>query len=176
MNRNQKMLISLIMLLFLLGCAGAPKVSLVDQGGRTMPTPHYVLKSTDKNVSVLFYYTAYSTEKDLDNYEILVPKYLNLYQSHSISLKKYKRLVMNFEVQNPTNEKYSVWETIEWRDEKDADKATGRRIGYSNRSYRSFTVEMPYGKNYKDIKYGMFLRAADGRIIMHFGEFKYSTD
>jgi hypothetical protein len=165
-----------IMLLFLISCMSAPKINLVDQSGRSMPAPHYVLKSTDKKVAVLFYYTAYSTEKDLDGYEILVPNYLNLHVSHNISLKKYKRLVMNFEIQNPTTEKYTVWETIEWKNGDKVEMATGRRIGYSNRKYRNFTVEMPYGKDYKNVKYAIFLRSSKGQTIMHFGEFKYSTN
>jgi hypothetical protein len=173
---NKKIIFIPIMLLFLIGCVGAPRIDLVDQTGRSMPTPHYVLESTDKKVAVLFYYTVYSAEKDLDGYEILVPKYLNLHVSHNISLKKYKRLVMNFEVQNPTKEKYTVWETIEWRNGNKADVATAKRIGYSNRRYRSFAIEMPYGKGYKNVKYAIFLRSSKGQTIMHLGEFKYSTN
>ena len=168
-----KQLITVIpfMLLFLFGCA-APKLDVVDQTGRTMPNPHYVMRSIDKSISVLFYYSVISIEKDLDGYDIPVQKYLPLNQHNYISMKKYKYIMVNVEVRNPTEKEYAIWEMVTWKPSTSEDSASGRRVGYSNRSYRSYTIQLP--KENK-VKYRLQLLGAGGNLLMFLGDFKYSS-
>lgn len=173
-NNCQKMLIPLIMLLFLLGCA-APSISITDQTGRNMPTPNYVLHSTDKKVSALFYYTAYYVEKDLDGYEVPIPQYLDLMKNNDIPKSKYKHLTINIEIQNPTEAEYSIWELVHWTNKKGLDKGSGNRIGYSNRKYRSYTVQLPNSEDYRKVRYGLTITNDNGQTVMNLGEFRYST-
>ncbi|HUW05417.1 MAG TPA: hypothetical protein VMW01_04075 [Williamwhitmania sp.] len=157
------------------GCA-TQNLDIVDQGGRQIPTPHYIMKSLDKSVSVLFYYTAISTEKDLDGYEVPISKHLALNQQNYISMKKYKTIMVSLEVQNPTNQEYSIWEMIQWKSNGGIDEARGQRVGKSNRSYRSYTIQLPYDEKYKNVKYTLQLLSSGGKTLMFLGEFKYSTD
>jgi hypothetical protein len=169
-----KIVTSFIMLLFLVACAG-PKVNVVDEGGRQFPNPHYIMKSLNNEISALFYYTAYTTEDDLDGQIIPVPNYLKIHETYSFSKKKYHRLTLTVEVQNPVAHKYELWERSTFKKNGQIETSRGKRIAYSNRVYRSYVFELPYDNSeYEKVRYGIYMVDEKGNILLSFGELRYS--
>jgi len=162
-------------MLFLVSC-GSPKIQLVDEGGRDYPNPSYVLRSNTKNISVMFYYTAYAFEKDLDGMEIPILTYLPIQERNYLSTKKYKRLFMNIEVQNPTEKEYQLWETVSWKSKDGLQWEHRRRLSYSNRAYRNYSLWLPYDEKYDNVKYWVTMIEPNGQILIDLGNFVYSID
>ena len=163
------------MLLFLVGC-GSPKIQLVDKVGRDYTNPSYLLRSNTKNISVMFYYTAYSSEKDLDGMDVPILTYLPAHVKHSLSTEKYQKLFINIEVQNPTEREYQLWETVSWEGKNGLQWEHRKRLSYSNRTYRNYSFWLPYDERYDNVKYWVTIVEPNGKILIDLGNFMYSIN
>ena len=76
-----------IILLLLLGCA-TTKITAVDQTGRQVPMPHYVLRTMDGNYQVLFYWAKHKGVRDLDGTLISKPSYFDFFKHDEINPKE----------------------------------------------------------------------------------------
>jgi len=169
-----KTVTNFIILLFLLGCSS--NVQLVDQAGRDYPEPNYFLQSTQKPIAVLYYFTIYKDEIDLDGTKIPIPKNLSIHEKIALNGNNYSALVMTIEVQNPKEEVYELWEQIDLKNKKGIQWSHGRMVGKSNRKYRAYRFWLPYGPEYKNVKQSLYMVGENQQLLLHCGFLTYSID
>lgn len=161
-----------IMLLLLSSCA-SQNITTVDQTGRIVPMPHYVLKSMDDNFQVLYYWAKYSGERDLDGTAITHPTYFDFTKDDEINTRKFSKIVLTIEVLNRDNRPYELWERSAMHDRSGRSVSRGGRLAHSNQRMRVHQFELPINPEYQFVDYAIDLVDSSGMPIMHFGSYEY---
>jgi len=171
MLRRYKSIIFVLVVMLLTGCATI-QPQVVDQTGREIPSPHYVLTGTDYPIAVLFYYSANEHIIDADGTVINKPKYLDFFSHHDIFAEKVKAITLTIEVKNPYGIEYTLYkhERIEMRNVGEVQ--TGETLNSSKLPYRQFVYELPYGQDIKDVEHRVVLMV-DNHEILKIGDFRY---
>ena len=172
----KKLLLGIIFISFLVGgCATkTPKVDLRQYTGRPVATPSYTLKDIQgNNLTITFYYTVYTSLRDIDGSPYLKPNYLNLYENHTFNPEKFSKATLTIEVWNPSRVKYSLWQNTIITQKKGGDMILGGKIAMSNLKYRMFNYALPLSKDFKKVKCGLTMLDSKKDTIMNFGDFKY---
>lgn len=171
----KKLLLIIMFISFLAsGCASPPKVDLRQYTGRPVASPSYTLKDMQgNNLTATFYYTAYTAIKDIDGTGFLIPNFLNLYEKHKLNPKKIIKVTITIEVWNPNKITYSLWERTTINQKEGGDMIRGGRIAMSKLKYRLFNYNLPFLKDFKEVKHGLVMVDSKGCTVFHFGDFKY---
>jgi hypothetical protein len=164
----------IFILLFLLTFASCATIRpmVVDQTGRKLPSPHYVLQSIEYPIRVLFYYSAIEEVVDSDGTIIANPKYLDFFTIHDVFAEKVKAITMTIEVFNPTGIEYSLYEQTLAKYRKSPETQTGMVLNESKMPFRQFVYELPYGYDIRDIDYNIKVVVNDNDAMM-LGPFRY---
>lgn len=162
----------LFIMLLTVGCATIKPV-VVDQTGREMPDPHYVLQAVGQPLRAVFYYTAYEELTDVDGTVIAVPKYLDFLTTHDIFAENIKTLTLTIEILNPNRIEYLLYQQTKIEGRKLGDeRQIGGPIYKSVLEHRQFVYNLPIEKDVRDVDQYVSLSINDDEI-MRFGHFQY---
>ena len=160
--------LSLIIVLFLLGCA-TPSLYIVDQNGRQMPTPSYTMYSMDSRIKATFYYYEQIEKRDLDGTLIQEYKFIKM---EKLYFKPGTVLKLTIEIQNLSDQKYEVWNNTIFV-KKNGSKITQYGLAaFSNQPYRVYTFELPIDGSLKEVTHLIEIRR-DEIPLIKIGDFKY---
>ena len=163
-----------MMLLLLSSCAGTTNVTTIDQTGRQVPMPHYVLKSMDDNFQVLYYWSKHSGYRDLDGTPLTYPTYFDFTKKNQkINTKEVTKIVLTIEVLNANLRPYELWERSTMHDRNRMTISRGGRLAHSNQRMRVYEFELPLHQEYEFVDYSIDLVDESGMPIMHFGSYEY---
>ena len=170
-NTVVTMLLSFILLV---GCA-TPNITAVDQTGRPIPMPHYVLHSMDDNYQVIYYWAKYTGGRDIDGTPLSFPAYFDYTKDDEIDPSKVSKVTLTIEVLNRDRRRYELWERSVMHDRQGRFISRGGILGFSNQQMRVFQFELPIDKNLKTVEYSVDFVNSYGQPIMFFGSYEYEV-
>jgi len=151
-----KMMSPIILLFLLVGCATSNMIA-VDQTGREVPMPHYMMRTMDGNYQVLFYWATHEGVQDLDGTILSKPTYFDFFsEMKEINPRKISKATLTVEVINPKMLRYELWERTIIHDRDDNVISRGRMLGFSNQRSRDFV-------NF------------EGQPVVHIGDYNYEV-
>ncbi len=163
--------IIMIICFFLIGCATNTNLKLIDPTGRDLPSPHYVLKSIQRNLAATFYYISLTKVKDLDGTTISKPTYLPLHKVYTTEPTTELKLVI--EISNPERIGYKLWKEVSIEN-KSGHIAMGTELAKSNLEYRQFVLSMPNNSEIKEVFYNVSIYDNESTLpLMYLGKFHY---
>lgn len=168
--------IFLIAVIFFLGCAGAPPITVVDSVGRLTPNPSYNLADTQQTIFVSFWVALYEMKQDIDS-TILVPRFIEVNKMYDIDLSKYVKMTLIMEVHNPKQIQYDLYKRFIHFNEDKQLMTNGGPAGISNLPHRSYEFSLPLRNDLKDCRYSITIhgKTKKGMVLVHVGEIQYST-
>ena len=170
-----KVVVSIILLSFLFGC-GVKHVTAIDQTGRQIPMPHYVLHTMDGNYQVLFYWATHEGIQDLDGTIISKPTYFDyMRQMDVINPSKTPKVTLTVEVINPKKLRYELWERTIIHDRNDNIISRGNMLAFSNQYSRTFIFTMPIDQAIKTVEFGIDFVNHEGQPVVHIGDYNYEV-
>lgn len=161
-----------IMLLFLFGCA-TTNLTAVDQTGREVPMPHYVLRTLDGNYQVLFYWAKHKGVRDLDGTLISKPTYFDFFKHDKIYPEDVSKVTLTIEVVNPKKLRYELWERTIIKDKMGRNISRGGLLGYSNQRERTFVFDLPIDEELDYVDFSIDFVNEDGDPVVHIGDYVY---
>jgi len=147
-----------------------------DPTGRLIPTPHYYLETVGYPIATVFYYTMYEEVEDLDGTVLEKPTYLSFLETHDIDIKKYKKVTLTVEVNNPEKIEYSFYKQEDVHIDNQENRFvvnSGSYLNSSNASYRQFVYTLPYGDNLYKVDQTVIMQV-DGNDVLRMGPFSYN--
>jgi len=170
-----KLAVSMILLSFLFGCATGSMIA-VDQTGREVPMPHYVMRTMDGNYQVLFYWATHEGVQDLDGTVLSKPTYFDFFsEMKEINPNKISKVTLTVEVVNPKMLRYELWERTIIHDRNDNVISRGKMLGYSNQRSRTFVFTMPIDQAIKTVEFGIDFVNFEGQPVVHIGDYNYEV-
>jgi len=169
--RHVTVLIALLTLV--VGCATI-KANYVDQTGRQLPIPHYMLQNMSGDLMFTFYYTLLNVNKDLDGTILETPTYVCMASFHKIKLSHYKAITLTIEVMNPKETEYNLWEKYTSVDVEGNKTYNGTNLAKSNAKYRQFIFNLPFSSDIKEIVYSIEVSDKNGDMILNIGDLHYA--
>lgn len=174
--KTMKNLIVLPIIFLLIGCATSMNMKVTDPAGRSLPTPHYYLRSLSTDLTATFYYVLLNTEKDLDGTTIAHPTYLPMNRIYKANDKDVLLLVI--EISNPKKIEYNLWSetrTVYWKKSfrRNNRSYSGHLLAKSKVEYRQYAFKMPVSDKIKEVSYGVRLYEKSNITLMYFGDFHY---
>lgn len=170
-----KMMSPMILLLFLFGCATGSMIA-VDQTGREVPMPHYMMRTMDGNYQVLFYWATHEGVQDLDGTILSKPTYFDFFsEMEKINPNKVSKVTLTVEVVNPKMLRYELWERTIIHDRDDNVISRGRMLGFSNQRSRTFTFTLPIDQAIKTVEFGIDFVNFEGQPVVHIGDYNYEV-
>lgn len=170
--KRAKLIFIPIMLILLASCA-SQNIMAIDQTGRQVPMPHYVLQSMDGNFQVLYYWSKHTGGRDLDGTPLSYPAYFDFTKDHKVDPKKVSKVVLTIEVLNRDRKPYELWERSVMHDRVGRVITRGGRLAYSDQRMRVYQFELPIDEKLKTVDYAIDLADSSGMPIMHFGSYEY---
>lgn len=155
------------------GCATAPKLTVVNPMGEPMPEPHYVMTDTDRHVRVTFYFKAVGWIEDVDKSKQPNPVYLARNGNYSFSTKKYDRVMLIMKVFNPRNLQYNVFSHQAVSFKGGGNMSHLSQVAASDLTFRSHEFYLPYGEKTKSVTVSFEVQSSDGRTLVRTGKFNY---
>lgn len=165
----------IIILSFMIGCATI-QMEVKDPTGRLIPTPHYYLETVGYPIATVFYYTMYEEVEDLDGTVLEKPTYLSFLETHDIDIKKYKKVTLTVEVNNPEKIEYSFYKQEDVYIDNQENRFvvnSGSYLNSSNALYRQFVYTLPYGDNLYKVDQTVIMQV-DGNDVLRMGPFSYN--
>jgi len=163
-------------LLIVVGCAGAPKLTVVSPAGDRIPNPFYTAGTTDgSQMRFTWYYVKHQGIRDLDQTVQLSPIHLDRNKVHYIERKTTHKFKMVLRVFNPNLEEYTIYATnrIEYTDGKVVQHRFD--VGKSFLEFRLWEFPFPYNDRVK--RYESFFEIQSGdRLLLRTKRFKYSVN
>ena len=170
-----KLAVSMILLSFLFGCATGSMIA-VDQTGREVPMPHYVMRTMDGNYQVLFYWATHEGVQDLDGTVLSKPTYFDFFsEMKEINPNKISKVTLTVEVVNPKMLRYELWERTIIHDRDNNVISRGKMVGYSNQRSRTFVFIMPIDQAIKTVEFGIDFVNFEGQPVVHIGDYNYEV-
>ena len=168
--RHVTVLIALLTLV--VGCATI-KTNYVDQTGRQLPIPHYVLQNMSGDLTFTFYYTLLKVNKDLDGSALRIPTYVSMASFHKIKLSNYKAITLTIEVMNPKKIEYNLWGKYTSVDAEGSKTYNGSNLAKSNAEYRQFVFNLPFSSDIESVIYNVEVSDKNGDMILNIGDMHY---
>jgi hypothetical protein len=163
-------------LLIVVGCAGAPKLTVVSPAGDRIPNPFYTAGTTDgSHMRFTWYYVKYNGIEDLDKSIQLIPVHLDRNMSHFINRKKTHEFRLTLRVFNPRHEEYTIFvnKKIEY---SDGNKIRNYFVkGRSFLEFRQWDFPYPYNKRIKKMQSFVEIRRGSDTILRT-KKFSYSVE
>lgn len=163
--------ITMIICFFLIGCSTRANLKIINPTGRDLPSPHYVLKSMQRNLVATFYYISLSKVQDIDGTMIPKPKYIPLHKVYTT--EPATELMLIIEISNPERIEYKLWKEVSIED-KNGHTEMGAELAKSNLEYRQFVLSMPNNSEIKEVFYNVKIyENKSERPLMYLGNFHY---
>jgi hypothetical protein len=173
MKMASKVMPAIMLLFIFIGCATSNMIA-IDQTGREVPMPHYMLRTMDGNYQVLFYWATHEGVEDLDGTILSKPSYFDFFsEMKEINPNKTSKITLTVEVINPKKLRYELWERTIIHDRNGNVMDRGGMLAYSNQYSRTFTFTMPIDKEIKSVEFGIDFVNSDGDPVVHIGDYNY---
>lgn len=176
MKMASKVMPAIMLLFIFIGCA-TQNIQVTDQVGRQLPTPHYMLKTIDNNIQVLYYWAYHiDDKKDLDGTPISQPIFFDYMKNNGKTIpSNVKAITLTLEILNVKQERYELWERTLINDRNGNFSSKGGIIGFSNQRYRQFVLTLPYSPDLTKVEFAVDFVDSTGMPILRFGEYEYKV-
>lgn len=167
----------ILIFIFLLLAACAPKVTVVNEKGKQLPKSSYEVNDLRGRFNCNFYYVEVEEGKDKDGTPIKTPiNYMRIFEDQKLQYKTNK-VYMILEVSNPRRVHYNLIEdkrVVSINNYKVVDKKDVVKIAESDLSYRQYIFELPAEK-FNRIEYELKLFVGN-EFVFTFGELRYTPN
>ncbi len=165
----------LLIVCLIVGCSGAPKLTVISPAGEKIPEPFYTAGTTNgSHMRFTWFYVKYEGIEDADKTIQPIPIHLDRNENYSIDRENTHGLQMNLRVFNPGVEEYTVYVTnkIVYSDSKEV--RNHYVAGKSFLEFRQWNFTFPYNDRIK--KYESFIEIRrDDNVILRTKKFSYSV-
>jgi len=176
LHKFKNVTILLVLFIVVLGCAGAPKVTVVSPSGARIPNPYYTAGTTDgSHMSFTWYYTREVGIEDLDKTVQLIPVHLDRNLSHTILRKKTHSLQMTLRVFNPKQEEYKIYITTNVKYSDGSEIRNHFLKGESFLEFREWEFPYPYNDRIKEMDSFVQIRRGND-IVLRTKKFSYKVN
>ena len=164
-----------MLILFTVSCA-SPRYDIRLLSGAPIANPNYVLQDTsDLDMVITFWFTAFTTVEDKDGTIIYVPHTMAMNQDNILD-EKFKKVIITVEVYNPKNITYSLAFDSKYHVKSRNEILKNHGVAaISHLKYRHYSLDLPLSKGLLDCTF-LGKIVAEGETLFRLGPFDYRRE
>jgi hypothetical protein len=170
----RKIILFLLTIFIISGCATNPHIEVVRPDGGPSPDPYYVLQTTGAQpLQVSFFHAATTRVEDLDGSKQPSVSYLERRKVYYFKKGKCPDLHTVLRVLNPRNGKYKVHyrTSVTFSDGGKMDAFA--EAAYSDMKYREVTLRLPTSEGIESVIHEAQITGESGNVLIRTGKIKY---